>query len=129
MGIQRLHLEQDSGKSLHEENPNMSLVDLNRSGVALMEIARSALGEEPVLMAELRSLAALPRHLRWRLGKGNLRTDVRIGRKLDTDDAQARSPTLSRSLLAFVANYVASGAASQDAGEIRLFETNLPSSR
>jgi len=48
-----------------------------------MEIARSALGEEPkVLMAELRSPAALPRHLRWRLGKGNLRTDVKIGRKL-----------------------------------------------
>src|SRR5580693_5211202 len=38
IGIERLHLEQDAGKSLHEQNPNMSLVDLNRSGVALMEI-------------------------------------------------------------------------------------------
>src|SRR3981081_2087644 len=38
VGIERLHLEQDAGKSLHDQNPTMSLVDLNRSGVALMEI-------------------------------------------------------------------------------------------
>src|SRR6202048_4193861 len=38
VGIERLHLEQDAGKSLHDQNPSMSLVDLNRSGVALMEI-------------------------------------------------------------------------------------------
>src|SRR3984957_12670032 len=38
VGIERLLLEQDAGKSLHEQNPEMSLVDLNRAGVALMEI-------------------------------------------------------------------------------------------
>src|ERR1700757_4121218 len=38
VGIERLHLEQDAGKSLHDQNPSMSLVDLNRAGVALMEI-------------------------------------------------------------------------------------------
>src|SRR6188472_1912183 len=38
VGIERLHLEQDAGKSVHDQNPTMSLVDLNRSGVALMEI-------------------------------------------------------------------------------------------
>src|ERR1700742_2187381 len=38
VGIERLHLEQDAGKSLHDQNPNLSFVDLNRSGVALMEI-------------------------------------------------------------------------------------------
>src|SRR3979411_1928761 len=38
VGIERLHLEQDAAKSLHDQNPTMSLVDLNRSGVALMEI-------------------------------------------------------------------------------------------
>src|SRR5438876_4726456 len=38
VGIERLHLEQDAGKSLHDRHPSMSLVDLNRSGVALMEI-------------------------------------------------------------------------------------------
>ena len=38
VGIERLHLEQDAGKSLHDQHPNMSFVDLNRSGCALMEI-------------------------------------------------------------------------------------------
>src|SRR5437763_7125954 len=38
VGIERLHLEQDAGKSVHDRHPAMSLVDLNRSGVALMEI-------------------------------------------------------------------------------------------
>src|SRR2546425_11052729 len=38
VGIERLHLEQDAGKSIHDQHPTMSLVDLNRSGVALMEI-------------------------------------------------------------------------------------------
>src|ERR1700729_1899762 len=38
IGIERLHLEQDAGISLHDQNPTMSLVDLNRAGVALMEI-------------------------------------------------------------------------------------------
>src|SRR6187402_3017535 len=38
IGIERLHLEQDAGKSLHDQHPSMSYVDLNRSGVALMEI-------------------------------------------------------------------------------------------
>ena len=38
IGIERLHLEQDAGKSIHDQHPTMSFVDLNRSGVALMEI-------------------------------------------------------------------------------------------
>src|SRR5476649_1984887 len=38
VGIERLHLEQDAGKSIHDQHPTMSFVDLNRSGVALMEI-------------------------------------------------------------------------------------------
>src|SRR5438477_12039101 len=38
VGIERLHLEQDAGKSLHDQHPNTSAIDLNRSGVALMEI-------------------------------------------------------------------------------------------
>ncbi len=38
VGIERLHLEQDAGKSIHDMDPQNTLVDLNRSGVALMEI-------------------------------------------------------------------------------------------
>src|SRR3979490_2815927 len=42
VGIERLHLEQDAGKSLHDQHPDLSMVDLNRSGVGLMEIVSDA---------------------------------------------------------------------------------------
>src|SRR6202050_5624710 len=60
VGIERLHLEQDAGKSLHDQNPSMSLVDLHRAGVALMEIVskpdlRSA-GEAKAYVAKVRAI-------------------------------------------------------------------------
>src|ERR1700726_271888 len=60
VGIERLHLEQDAGKLLHDRHPAMSLVDLNRSGVALMEIVsrpdlRSA-DEAKAYVTKLRSI-------------------------------------------------------------------------
>src|SRR5213592_612914 len=60
IGIERLHLEQDAGKSLHDQHAAMSLVDLNRSGVALMEIVskpdlRSA-EEAKAFLSKLRSI-------------------------------------------------------------------------
>src|SRR5262249_33557057 len=60
IGIERLHLEQDAGKSLHDQHPTMSYVDLNRAGVALMEIVskpdlRSA-EEAKAYVAKLRSI-------------------------------------------------------------------------
>ena len=60
VGIERLHLEQDAGKSLHDQHPNMSAIDLNRSGVALMEIVskpdlRSA-EEAKAFLTKLRSI-------------------------------------------------------------------------
>ena len=73
VGIERLHLEQDAGKLLREQHPNMSLVDLNRSGVALMEIV-----SKPDLRSRRRSeslhrqaaqRAALFGHLRQRHGE------------------------------------------------------------
>lgn len=48
VGIERLHLEQDAGKSLHDQHPAMSFVDLNRSGVALMEMFRSRTCARPM---------------------------------------------------------------------------------
>ncbi|MPT23668.1 MAG: Asp-tRNA(Asn)/Glu-tRNA(Gln) amidotransferase GatCAB subunit B, partial [Starkeya sp.] len=60
VGIERLHLEQDAGKSIHDQHPTLSLVDLNRSGVALMEIVskpdlRSS-DEAKAYMTKLRSI-------------------------------------------------------------------------
>jgi aspartyl-tRNA(Asn)/glutamyl-tRNA(Gln) amidotransferase subunit B len=82
VGIERLHLEQDAGKSLHEQNPNMSLVDLNRSGVALMEIVskpdlRSA-DEAKAFVAKLRSVLRYLGTCDGDMEKGNLRADVNV---------------------------------------------------
>src|SRR5690242_20420635 len=82
VGIERLHLEQDAGKSLHEQNPEMSLVDLNRSGVALMEIvSKPDLRSAEEAMAFLRKLRSVLRYLGTCDGdmeKGNLRADVNV---------------------------------------------------
>jgi aspartyl-tRNA(Asn)/glutamyl-tRNA(Gln) amidotransferase subunit B len=82
VGIERLHLEQDAGKSLHEQNPNMSLVDLNRAGVALMEIVskpdlRSA-EEAKAFIAKLRSVLRYLGTCDGDMEKGNLRADVNV---------------------------------------------------
>ena len=82
VGIERLHLEQDAGKSLHDRHPNTSLVDLNRSGVALMEIVskpdlRSA-EEAKAFLAKLRSILRYLGTCDGDMEKGNLRADVNV---------------------------------------------------
>jgi aspartyl-tRNA(Asn)/glutamyl-tRNA(Gln) amidotransferase subunit B len=82
IGIERVHLEQDAGKSLHDQHPNMSLVDLNRSGVALMEIVskpdiRSA-AEARAFIAKLRTILRYLGTSDADMEKGNLRADVNV---------------------------------------------------
>lgn len=82
VGIERLHLEQDAGKSLHDQHPAMSFVDLNRSGVALMEIVskpdmRSA-EEARAFVAKLRSILRYLGTCDGDMEKGNLRADVNV---------------------------------------------------
>src|SRR5499426_1514480 len=82
VGIERLHLEQDAGKSLHDRHPNYSYVDLNRSGVALMEIVskpdlRSA-DEAKAFIAKLRSILRYLGTCDGDMEKGNLRADVNV---------------------------------------------------
>src|SRR5882724_9749900 len=77
VGIERLHLEQDAGKSLHDQHPTMSFVDLNRSGVALMEIVskpdlRSA-DEAKAYVLKLRSILRYLGTCDGDMEKGNLR--------------------------------------------------------
>ncbi len=82
VGIERLHLEQDAGKSIHDQNPAMSLVDLNRSGVALMEIVskpdlRSA-DEAKAYVAKLRAILRYLGTCDGDMEKGSLRADVNV---------------------------------------------------
>src|SRR5579863_508393 len=79
VGIERLHLEQDAGKSLHDQSPTMSFVDLNRSGVALMEIVskpdmRSA-DEAKAYVTKLRAILRYIGSCDGDMEKGNLRAD------------------------------------------------------
>ena len=82
VGIERLHLEQDAGKSLHDRHPAMSLVDLNRAGVALMEIVskpdlRSS-EEAKAYVAKLRTILRYLGTCDGDMEKGNLRADVNV---------------------------------------------------
>src|SRR5450631_1480246 len=82
IGIERLHLEQDAGKLLHDQNPSMSLVDLNRSGVGLMEIvSRPDIRSSEQAKAYVTKLRSILRYLGTCDGdmeKGSLRADVNV---------------------------------------------------
>jgi aspartyl-tRNA(Asn)/glutamyl-tRNA(Gln) amidotransferase subunit B len=82
VGIERLHLEQDAGKSLHDQHADMSAIDLNRSGVALMEIvSKPDIRTSEQAKAYVTKLRAILRYLRTCDGdmeKGNLRADVNV---------------------------------------------------
>jgi aspartyl-tRNA(Asn)/glutamyl-tRNA(Gln) amidotransferase subunit B len=82
VGIERLHLEQDAGKSLHDRHPTMSFVDLNRAGVALMEIVskpdlRSS-DEAKAYVAKLRTILRYLGTCDGDMEKGSLRADVNV---------------------------------------------------
>jgi aspartyl-tRNA(Asn)/glutamyl-tRNA(Gln) amidotransferase subunit B len=82
VGIERLHLEQDAGKSLHDQHASMSLVDLNRSGVALMEIVSrpdlSSADEAKAFLAKLRAIMRYLGSCDGDMEKGHLRADVNV---------------------------------------------------
>ncbi|MCK0197618.1 Asp-tRNA(Asn)/Glu-tRNA(Gln) amidotransferase subunit GatB [Ancylobacter sp. 6x-1] len=94
VGIERLHLEQDAGKSIHDQNPTMSLVDLNRSGVALMEIvSKPDLRSSEEAKAYVTKLRTILRYLGTCDGdmeKGNLRADVNVSVRKPGDDFGTR---------------------------------------
>ena len=82
VGVERLHLEQDAGKSLHDQSPTDSFVDLNRSGVALMEIVskpdiRSA-EEARAYVTKLRTILRYLGTCDGNMEQGSLRADVNV---------------------------------------------------
>ena len=88
IGVERIHVEQDAGKLMHDQHPTMSYVDLNRSGVALMEIVSQPDMRSPAEAgAYLRKLRAILRYVGscdGNMEEGSMRADVNCQR------AQAR---------------------------------------
>lgn len=82
IGVERLHLEQDAGKSMHDQHPSMSFVDLNRSGVALMEIvSKPDLRSSEEARAYLTKLRAILRYLGTcdgNMEQGSMRADINV---------------------------------------------------
>ncbi|HEY8287831.1 MAG TPA: Asp-tRNA(Asn)/Glu-tRNA(Gln) amidotransferase subunit GatB, partial [Acetobacteraceae bacterium] len=82
IGVTRLHLEQDAGKSLHDQHPTLSFIDLNRSGVALMEIVSEPDIRSPeeagAYMRKLRSILRYLRTCDGNMEEGSLRADVNV---------------------------------------------------
>jgi aspartyl-tRNA(Asn)/glutamyl-tRNA(Gln) amidotransferase subunit B len=106
VGIERLHLEQDAGKSLHDQHPTMSLVDLNRSGVALMEIvSKPDLRSADDARAYLSKLRTILRYLGTCDGdmeKGNLRADVNVSVRKPGDKLGTRCEIKNLNSIRFI---------------------------
>ena len=89
IGITRLHMEQDAGKSLHEASPDSSFIDLNRSGIALMEIVSEPdLRSPEEAQAYVKKLRAIVRYLGTCGGdmeKGEMRADANVSVRLVGD--------------------------------------------
>jgi len=89
IGIERLHLEQDAGKSIHDMDPKNTLVDLNRSGVALMEIVSNPdLSSPEEVNAYIKKLRSIMKYLGTcdgNMQEGSLRADVNISVKKKGD--------------------------------------------
>ena len=85
IGIERLHLEQDAGKSIHDMDPKNTLVDLNRSGIALMEIVSKpdlkSLEEVNAYIKKLRSIMRYLGTCDGNMQEGSLRADVNVSVK------------------------------------------------
>ncbi|MBD1147939.1 Asp-tRNA(Asn)/Glu-tRNA(Gln) amidotransferase subunit GatB [Pelagibacterales bacterium SAG-MED31] len=104
--IVRLHLEQDAGKSLHDQNPTKTYVDLNRSGVALMEIVsepdiRSA-DEAGLYISKIRSILMYLDTCDGNMQEGSLRADVNISVRKPGDDYGTRCEIKNLNSIKFI---------------------------
>ena len=142
IGIERLHLEQDAGKSLHDQHPSKSYIDLNRSGVALMEIVsrpdmRSA-EEAAAYVAKLRSILRFLGTCDGNMEEGSLRADCNVSVRRPGEKLGTRTETKNLNSLRFIQQAIDHEAARQievieDGGEVeqetRLFDTATGATR
>ena len=92
--IERLHLEQDAGKSMHDQHPSYSYVDLNRSGVALMEIVSmpdmSSAEEAQAYIKKLRNIMKYLQTCDGNMEEGSLRADINVSVRKPGDELGTR---------------------------------------
>jgi aspartyl-tRNA(Asn)/glutamyl-tRNA(Gln) amidotransferase subunit B len=106
VGIERLHLEQDAGKSLHDQHPSQTYIDLNRAGVTLMEIVSKPdlrSGEEAA--AYLRKLRSILRYLGTcdgNMEEGSMRCDVNLSVRRPGEPLGTRTETKNVNSIRFV---------------------------
>jgi aspartyl-tRNA(Asn)/glutamyl-tRNA(Gln) amidotransferase subunit B len=106
IGIERIHVEQDAGKLMHDQHPTMSYVDLNRAGVALMEIVSKPDMRSPAEAgAYLRKLRAILRYLGscdGNMEEGSLRADVNVSVRRPGEPFGTRTETKNVNSVRFV---------------------------
>jgi len=136
IGVTRLHLEQDAGKSLHDQHPTKSFIDLNRSGIALMEIVSEPDIRTPEEAgAYLRKLRTILRYLGTcdgNMEEGSMRADVNVSVRKHGEPFRTRCEVKNVNSVRFVMQAIESEAARQvevwEAGgtvdqETRLFDS------
>ncbi|WP_057884119.1 Asp-tRNA(Asn)/Glu-tRNA(Gln) amidotransferase subunit GatB [Tsuneonella troitsensis] len=106
IGIERIHVEQDAGKLMHDQHPSMSYVDLNRSGVALMEIVSKPDMRSPAEAgAYMRKLRAILRYVGscdGNMEEGSMRADVNVSVRRVGDEFGTRTETKNVNSVRFV---------------------------
>jgi aspartyl-tRNA(Asn)/glutamyl-tRNA(Gln) amidotransferase subunit B len=133
VGIERLHLEQDAGKSLHDRHPRLTYVDLNRAGVALMEIvSKPDLRSGAEAAAYLQKLRAILRYLGTcdgNMEEGSLRCDVNVSVRRPGEALGTRTETKNVNSIRFIEQAIAYEARRQievlEAGGAVVQETRL----
>ena len=110
VGIERLHIEQDAGKSLHDQHPSMTYIDLNRSGVTLMEIVskpdlRSA-EEAAAYITKLRSILRYLGTCDGNMEEGSLRCDVNVSVRRPGEALGTRTETKNVNSIRFVSQAI-----------------------
>ena len=142
VGIERLHLEQDAGKSLHDQHPSKSYIDLNRSGVALMEIvSKPDLRSPEETAAYIRKLRSILRYIGTcdgNMQEGSMRCDVNVSVRKPGDPFGTRCEIKNVNSIRFVQQAIEYEARRQieilESGgtidqETRLFDANRGETR
>ena len=106
IGVERIHVEQDAGKLMHDQHPTRSYVDLNRSGVALMEIVSrpdmNSPAEAGAYLSKLRSILRYVGSCDGNMDQGSMRADVNVSVRRPGEELGTRTETKNVNSVRFV---------------------------